>query len=229
MFSRSLIRPRVWALPPAPLLFLGGVRFATSKAGGSTSNNRDSLPKYLGVKRYGGQWVEPGDIIVRQRGARFGVVESTATVGRGKDYTLHALVPGYVKFWHSKARGKNFVEVVRSAPGVEPVEKYPLSRLRGAWELAPLDAMCARAAAAGAPPPVLSDGVAAQLARHREKLSSKEVVGLARARLLAKERSAAAFAVKTAAAAAGGGGAPRAGGGAARDGGGGGGDPPPLA
>jgi ribosomal protein L27 len=68
------------------------------------------------VKRYGGQWVEPGDIIVRQRGARFGMVESTATVGMGKDYTLHALVPGFVKFWHSRARGKNFVEVVRSAP-----------------------------------------------------------------------------------------------------------------
>jgi len=113
------------------------------------------------VKRYGGQWVEPGDIIVRQRGARFGMVESTATVGMGKDYTLHALVPGFVKFWHSRARGKNFVEVVRSAPGVEPVEKYPVRRLRGAWELPQLDAMCARAAAAGAPPPVLADSVAA--------------------------------------------------------------------
>jgi hypothetical protein len=186
--------------------------------------------------------VEPGDIIVRQRGARFGVVESTATVGKGKDYTLHALVPGYVKFWHSAGRGKNFVEVVRSAPGVEPVETYPVSRLRGAWELPQLDARCARATAAGAPPPVLSGGVTAQLEKYRARLASKELTGYARAVERAKARSASAYAARmaraapaagaTAAGGAPGGGAAAAAAAAAPSGGGGGAHPapgPPLA
>jgi hypothetical protein len=56
------------ASPAAGLL--GGVRFATSKAGGSSKNGRDSKPKYLGVKKFGGEYVEPGNIIIRQRGQR---------------------------------------------------------------------------------------------------------------------------------------------------------------
>ncbi len=140
-----------------------GVRFATSKGGGSTRNGRDSQPKYLGVKCFGGHWVEPGNIIVRQRGARFGVVASTATVGMGKDHTLFALVPGYVKFWHNARRGKNFVEVVRSAPGVEPVVQYPISHVRGDWDLEQLDRLVERAAAAGAPAPLMAAPVAQAL------------------------------------------------------------------
>jgi large subunit ribosomal protein L27 len=73
------------------------VRHATSKAGGSTKNGRDSQPKYLGVKKFGGHWVEPGNIILRQRGQRYGIVTSTRTVALGKDWTICALVPGYVK------------------------------------------------------------------------------------------------------------------------------------
>ena len=59
------VTPLIAAALPLP-----GVRMATSKAGGSTRNGRDSKPKYLGVKKFGGEAVKPGDIIVRQRGQR---------------------------------------------------------------------------------------------------------------------------------------------------------------
>ena len=68
---------------------------AHKKAGGSTRNGRDSNPKYLGVKIYGGQAVEAGNIIVRQRGTQF---HPGAGVGLGRDHTLFALVAGVVTF-----------------------------------------------------------------------------------------------------------------------------------
>lgn len=68
---------------------------AHKKAGGSTRNGRDSKPKYLGVKRYGGQLVQAGEIIVRQRGTKF---HPGMHVGLGRDHTLYALVAGRVKF-----------------------------------------------------------------------------------------------------------------------------------
>lgn len=68
---------------------------AQKKGGGSTRNGRDSQPKMLGVKAYGGESVRAGAIIVRQRGTRFHPGEN---VGVGKDYTLFALVDGNVKF-----------------------------------------------------------------------------------------------------------------------------------
>jgi len=68
---------------------------AHKKAGGSTRNGRDSNPKYLGVKRYGGQRVNAGTIIVRQRGTKFHAGDN---VGLGKDHTLFALIDGTVKF-----------------------------------------------------------------------------------------------------------------------------------
>jgi large subunit ribosomal protein L27 len=68
---------------------------AHKKAGGSTRNGRDSRPKYLGVKRYGGQVVNAGEIIVRQRGTKY---HPGMHVGIGKDHTLFALVPGRVVF-----------------------------------------------------------------------------------------------------------------------------------
>ena len=64
---------------------------ATKKAGGSTRNGRDSNPKYLGVKRYGGQLVKAGNIIVRQRGTRF---HAGRNVGIGRDHTLFAKADG---------------------------------------------------------------------------------------------------------------------------------------
>lgn len=68
---------------------------AQKKGGGSTRNGRDSQPKMLGVKAFGGQTVSAGSIIVRQRGTRF---HPGVNVGVGKDHTLFALVDGQVKF-----------------------------------------------------------------------------------------------------------------------------------
>ncbi|HRH82375.1 MAG TPA: 50S ribosomal protein L27 [Thiobacillaceae bacterium] len=68
---------------------------AHKKAGGSSRNGRDSKPKMLGVKRYGGQVVPAGNILVRQRGTQF---HPGTNVGMGKDFTLFALVDGTVEF-----------------------------------------------------------------------------------------------------------------------------------
>lgn len=83
---------------------------AHKKAGGSSRNGRDSNPKYLGVKRYGGQFVQAGTIIMRQRGTRF---HPGLNVGRGGDDTLFALVDGHVTF--GTRRGRKIVSVVREA------------------------------------------------------------------------------------------------------------------
>ena len=68
---------------------------AHKKGVGSSRNGRDSNPKMLGVKRYGGEWVSAGSIIVRQRGTRF---HAGRNVGRGGDDTLFATTDGVVKF-----------------------------------------------------------------------------------------------------------------------------------
>lgn len=86
---------------------------AHKKAGGSTSNGRDSNPKMLGVKRAGGQLVKSGEIIVRQRGTRF---HPGKNVGLGKDFTIFAMIPGVVKFEHKdKNRKKVSVYAATSA------------------------------------------------------------------------------------------------------------------
>lgn len=82
---------------------------ATKKAGGSTRNGRDSLPKYLGVKRYGGQVVRAGEIIVRQRGTQFHPGEF---VYCGKDYTLHAKCDGRVKFSIQGEKNRRTVSII---------------------------------------------------------------------------------------------------------------------
>jgi len=74
---------------------------AHKKGMGSTRNGRDSISKRLGVKRYAGQFVKPGEIIVRQRGTKF---HPGFNVARGGDDTLFALAAGYVKFEHRKNR-----------------------------------------------------------------------------------------------------------------------------
>jgi large subunit ribosomal protein L27 len=68
---------------------------AQKKGGGSTRNGRDSQPKMLGVKAFGGQLISAGSIIVRQRGTRF---HAGTNVGMGRDHTLFALVDGTVSF-----------------------------------------------------------------------------------------------------------------------------------
>ncbi|ABA89820.1 ribosomal protein L27 [Syntrophotalea carbinolica DSM 2380] len=80
---------------------------AHKKAGGSSKNGRDSAGKRLGVKRFGGQQVTAGSILVRQRGT---TIHPGANVGCGKDYTLYALVDGVVSF-ERKGKDKKKVSV----------------------------------------------------------------------------------------------------------------------
>ena len=82
---------------------------AHKKAGGSTRNGRDSESKRLGVKRYGGEHVSAGNIIVRQRGTQF---HPGANVGCGKDYTLFAKADGQVKFEVKGPQKRRVVSVV---------------------------------------------------------------------------------------------------------------------
>jgi large subunit ribosomal protein L27 len=82
---------------------------AHKKAGGSTRNGRDSNAKRLGVKRYGGQLVTAGNIIVRQRGTRFHAGDN---VGLGKDHTLFATADGKVVFEVKGPKNRKFVSIV---------------------------------------------------------------------------------------------------------------------
>ncbi len=82
---------------------------AHKKAGGSTRNGRDSNAKRLGVKRYGGQTVSAGSIIVRQRGTRF---HAGTNVGCGKDHTLFATADGQVVFEVKGPQKRKFVSIV---------------------------------------------------------------------------------------------------------------------
>ncbi|MGI9257003.1 MAG: 50S ribosomal protein L27 [Salinispira sp.] len=79
---------------------------AHKKGGGSTKNGRDSQSKRLGVKRFGGQLVKAGEILIRQRGTR---IHPGINVGRGKDDTLFAKAQGTVEF--TERRGRKFVNI----------------------------------------------------------------------------------------------------------------------
>ncbi|MDP1741850.1 MAG: 50S ribosomal protein L27 [Polaromonas sp.] len=81
---------------------------AQKKGGGSTRNGRDSQPKMLGVKKFGGEVINAGSIIVRQRGTKF---HPGVNVGIGKDHTLFALVDGSVSFAVKGAMNKHTVNV----------------------------------------------------------------------------------------------------------------------
>ncbi|ABM59623.1 50S ribosomal protein L27 [Verminephrobacter eiseniae] len=85
---------------------------AQKKGGGSTRNGRDSQPKMLGVKVFGGQRITAGSIIVRQRGTRF---HPGSNVGMGKDHSLFALVDGQVSFGIKGALSKPTVNVTPAA------------------------------------------------------------------------------------------------------------------
>ena len=82
---------------------------AHKKGVGSSRNGRDSNPKYLGVKIYGGQAIDAGNIIVRQRGTQF---HPGPGVGLGRDHTLYALVDGKVEFAVKGAQKRRTVSVV---------------------------------------------------------------------------------------------------------------------
>ena len=81
---------------------------AHKKAGGSTRNGRDSQSKRLGIKKYAGQFVRAGNILVRQRGTKFNAGEN---VGCGRDHTLFATADGVVVFHRQGTRGRKYVSV----------------------------------------------------------------------------------------------------------------------
>ncbi len=81
---------------------------AHKKAGGSSRNGRDSAGRRLGVKRFGGEIVVPGNIIVRQRGTKF---HPGRNVGLGRDHTIFATVEGAVQF-HTTTGGRTYISVV---------------------------------------------------------------------------------------------------------------------
>jgi large subunit ribosomal protein L27 len=85
---------------------------AHKKGVGSSRNGRNSNPKYRGVKKYGNEYVIPGNIIVRQKGTK---IHPGENVGMGRDFTIYSLAEGYVKF-ETKGAGRKYVSVV-------PVEK----------------------------------------------------------------------------------------------------------
>ena len=80
---------------------------AHKKAGGGSRNGRDSAGQRLGVKRFGGQWVKAGNILVRQRGTR---IHPGENVGMGKDYTLFSKIDGVVKY-ESRRKDRKLVSV----------------------------------------------------------------------------------------------------------------------
>ena len=81
---------------------------AQKKGGGSTRNGRDSKPKMLGVKKFGGELVSAGSIIVRQRGTKF---HPGNNVGLGKDHTLFAIADGHVSFGIKGALNRHVVSI----------------------------------------------------------------------------------------------------------------------
>mgnify|MGYP003329122727 FL=1 len=88
---------------------------ATKKAGGSSRNGRDSAGRRLGVKKYGGETVIPGNIICRQRGNKWWPGDG---VGQGKDHTLYAVNEGSVNF-HKGFKGRTYISVIPLAAAAE--------------------------------------------------------------------------------------------------------------
>ncbi len=88
---------------------------AHKKAGGSSRNGRDTAGRRLGVKKFGGEFVVPGNIIIRQRGTK---VHPGDNVGIGKDHTIFATAEGRVSF-QTKARGRTFVSVEPAGEAAE--------------------------------------------------------------------------------------------------------------
>ncbi|GAM29002.1 hypothetical protein SAMD00019534_121780 [Acytostelium subglobosum LB1] len=91
-------------------------RWATKKSAGTTKNGRDSNPKYLGLKKFGGELVKSGNIIIRQRGTQF---HPGTGVGLGRDHTIYATTNGYVHFhtstlnkYNQPSKERKFISVV---------------------------------------------------------------------------------------------------------------------
>ncbi|GAA5975872.1 hypothetical protein JCM10908_005310 [Rhodotorula pacifica] len=140
MFRTLFSRPTLPSLPStsaltsslfdAQLPGLMQVRTATKRGGGSSKNGRNSIGKRLGIKKYGGQAVLAGNILVRQRGTTW---HPGQHVGRGRDHTLFALVPGYVTYYRDNVRGRErkLIGITPSGPNEKlPRDERNLGRSR---------------------------------------------------------------------------------------------------
>ncbi|PWN97608.1 hypothetical protein FA09DRAFT_282205, partial [Tilletiopsis washingtonensis] len=127
-------------LPPFAFGAAIQLRNSTKRGGGSTKNNRNSAGKRLGVKRYGGQYVQAGEIIVRQRGTEWHAGEN---VKMGLDHTLYATAPGWVRFYrpqpppmpappraHDTGLLVQPLPFLSALPKVEPIKSHPSSARR---------------------------------------------------------------------------------------------------
>jgi len=108
---------------------LGSVRTATKRAGGTVRNHGHSPGKRLGVKKFSDEYVIPGNIIVRQRGTQF---HPGQHVGMGRDHTIFALVPGYVRFYSKKWMNgeRRYVGLVLNRGEKLPRDEAALGRSR---------------------------------------------------------------------------------------------------
>ncbi|CAM9462399.1 unnamed protein product [Phaeothamnion confervicola] len=123
-FTRRALGIGAQLLEPSWGTVTVGVRHATKKAGGSTKNGRDSIGKRLGVKKFGGEAVLPGNIIVRQRGC---TMRPGSNVGKGNDYTLFSLVAGHVRFRWDRLRKQQIVHVDPVAVAATAAAAEPLA------------------------------------------------------------------------------------------------------
>ncbi|KAF9246464.1 ribosomal L27 protein-domain-containing protein [Melanogaster broomeanus] len=112
-----------------PFSLIGSVRTATKRAGGTVRNHGGSPGKRLGLKKFSDQYVIPGNIIVRQRGTQF---HPGQHVAMGRDHTIYATVPGYVRFYKEKwmRTERRFVGVVLNRGEKLPRDEATLGRSR---------------------------------------------------------------------------------------------------
>ncbi|KAF9053024.1 ribosomal L27 protein-domain-containing protein [Panaeolus papilionaceus] len=120
---------RYLSAPASPFSLLGAIRTATKRAGGTVHNHGGSPGKRLGLKKFSDQYVVPGNIIVRQRGTLF---HPGQHVKMGRDHTIYATVPGFVRFYKEKwMRGeRRFVGVVLERGEVLPRDEVSRGRSR---------------------------------------------------------------------------------------------------
>ena len=109
------------------------VRFASKKQGGSSANGRDSAGRRLGIKKYGGEFVIPGNIVARQRGTKW---HCGANCGIGVDHTIYSLIEGRVHFTDAKNKYKPGKKVINVVPHDEWPEVLAQAQARNALKRA---------------------------------------------------------------------------------------------
>lgn len=120
-FIGQSLRTNLSLVPfPATNVWCQQTRLATKKAGGSSRNGRDSAGRRLGVKKFGGEVVQSGSIIIRQRGTKY---RPGVDVGLGRDHTIYSVKSGYVKFTWDAVRKQQIVNVSPINPNPPPKPK----------------------------------------------------------------------------------------------------------